>query len=223
MGDLTDRSTAPRDLAWREIAEIDARLEGGEIDEEGWHAAMAALVVPAYLAAETPWEGSGKQGSAEDWEHARSHVADAIDRDGSFLDVGCANGYLLECLPRWTSHRLDGYGLDIAPELIDLARQRLPDLADRLHVGNALHCEPPHRFTYVRTGLEYVPRRRQRELVDRLLTWGERLIIGPMTEPVDGPTERLLAGWGHPPTGGSERSHRRPDAVYRVLWIDAES
>ncbi len=220
---LTGGSEArqPRDLGWREIAAIDARLERGEIDEEEWHAAMAALVVPAYLAAATPSEGSGKQGSAEDWEHARSHVADAIDRDGSFLDVGCANGYLLECLPRWSRYRLDRYGLDIAPELVDLARGRLPELADRLFVGNALHWEPPHRFTYVRTGLEYVPRHRRRELVERLLGWCERLIIGPMTEAIDGPTERLLVEWGHPPSGRSERPHRHANAVYRALWVDA--
>jgi hypothetical protein len=29
-----------KDRGWREIAEIDARLERGEIDEAGWHAAM---------------------------------------------------------------------------------------------------------------------------------------------------------------------------------------
>lgn len=211
----------PRDLGWREIAEIDARLERSEIDEDGWHAAMAALIVPAYLAAPTPWQGSGKQGTFEDWEYARSHVSDAIDRDGSFLDIGCANGYLLECLPRWAPHRLDRYGLDIAPELVDLARRRLPDLADHLFVGNALRWKPPHRFTYVRTGLEYVPATRRRELVERVLGWCDRLIIGPMSEPADGPTERLLSEWGYVPSGRSERPHRLRGAVYRALWIDA--
>ncbi len=158
-----------KDNAWREVAEIDDRLARNEIDEATWHAEMARVIVPAYLAAATPWAGSGKSGSAEDWEHARSHIAHAIDRDGSLLDIGCANGYLLECLPRWTTHAIDRYGLDIAPELVDLARNRLPELADRLWAGNALDWEPPHRFTYVRTGLEYVPRHRRRELVERLL------------------------------------------------------
>lgn len=210
-----------QDVAWREIAEIDARLERGEIDEEGWHAAMADLIRPAYLAAPTPWQGSGKQGSADDWEYARSHVADAIDRNGSFMDVGCASGYLLECLPRWTPHALDRYGLDIVPELVDLARRRLPDLADHLFVGNALHWPPPHRFTYVRIGLECVPGHRRRELVERLLGWCDRLIIGVMTEPAESTVERFLREWGMPPTGRGERPHRRlPDAVYRLVWID---
>ncbi len=116
-----------KDRGWREIDGIDARLQRGEIDEAAWHAEMARLIVPAYLAAETPWEGSGQSGSAEDWEYARSHIAHAVDRDGSFLDIGCANGFLLECLPRWTPRRLERYGLDIAPELVDLARRRLPE------------------------------------------------------------------------------------------------
>lgn len=121
---MTDPFAPFKEKAWRDIAAIDARLAQGEIDEEQWHLEMAAVVVPAYLAAETPWEQSGKSGAAESWEYARSLVADAIDRDGSFLDVGCANGYLMECLPRWTSFKVEPFGLEIAPELAALARQR---------------------------------------------------------------------------------------------------
>ncbi len=213
-----------KDLAWREVAEIDARLERGEIDEAGWHAQIAGLLVPAYLGADTPWGGSGKSGSAEDWEYGRSHIGHAIDRDGSFLDVGCANGYLLECLPLWTSHRLDRHGLDISPELVDLARRRLPDLADRLYVGNVLHWAPPRRFTFVRTGLEYVPRSRRRDVVAQLLTFCDRLIIGVFNEEVDArPTEQLLRSWGYAISGRSERVNRKKPVVdYRVLWIDAQ-
>jgi len=184
---------------------------------------MARLIVPAYMAAETPWEGSGKSGTAEDWEYARSHVGHAVDRDGSFLDIGCANGYLLDCLPRWTPHAIDRYGLDIALELVDLARRRLPELAERLWVGNALNWEPPRRFTYIRTGLEYVPRHRRRELVDRLLGWCERLIIGVCNEEARArPTEGLLRSWRYRIAGRTERAHRnKPAMEYRVLWIDA--
>lgn len=211
-----------KDNAWRETAEIDARLERGEIDEGGWHTEMARLIVPAYVAAETAWAGSGKSGTAEDWEYARSHIGHAIDRDGSFLDIGCANGYLLECLPRWTPHTVDRHGLDIAPELVALARDRLPELADRLWVGNALDWTPPHRFTYVRTGLEYVPRHRRRELAERLLEWCDRLIIGVFNEEAHArPTEELLRSWSHAIAGRSERANRgKPSIDYRVLWID---
>ena len=134
-----------KDAAWADIEILDDRLARGEIDEDEWHAAMQRLLVPAYLRADNPWGGSGKSGSHADWEYSRSHIAHAIDRPGSFLDVGCANGYLLESLVAWTPHRIDAYGLDIAIELVDLARQRLPGWETRFFVGNALtwrHSRP---------------------------------------------------------------------------------
>jgi trans-aconitate methyltransferase len=178
--------------------------------------------VPAYLAAETPWEQSGKSGTAEDWEYARSHVAHAVDRDGAFLDVGCASGYLMECLPRWTPFRVEPYGLDLSPELADLARRRLPRWADRIFTGNALTWEPPRRFEYVRTGLEYVPAHRRRELVERLLGFCDRVIVGVFNEHESERTiEDLLRSWGYRIAGRSERAHRRkPGMEYRVLWLD---
>ena len=159
-----------------------------------------------------------------DWEYARSHVADAIDRDGSFLDVGCASGYLMECLPRWTSFQVEPYGLDIAAELVGLARRRLPQWADRIWMGNALTWEPPRGFTYVRTGLEYVPRGSRCALVRRLLRYGERLVIGVFNEHE---SERTTAGalreWGFEPSGSSTRRRRsKPGMEYRVLWIDQD-
>ena len=33
-----------------------------------------------------------------DWRARRGHLCQAVDRDGSLLDVGCANGHLLEHL-----------------------------------------------------------------------------------------------------------------------------
>lgn len=219
-----DPHAALEDNAWREIADIDARLDRGDIDEAGWHAAMARLVVPAYLAAETPWGGSGKSGTYADWEYSRSHIAHAIDRDGSFLDVGCANGYLLECLVGWTRHALDVSGIDIAPELVELACRRLPQWADRFFVGNALNWQPGRRFTYVRANLDAVPTRRQRQFVEHLLEMADRLIIGAFNEQIEErPTEEMVRSWGYAIAGRSERRNRHnPEVDYRVFWIDAE-
>lgn len=225
---MTPTATDPyahlKDNAWREIADIDAQLERGEIDEAGWHAAMARLVVGPYLAAETPWGGSGKSGTNADWEYSRSLIADAIDREGSFLDVGCANGYLLESLRDWTPHGLDLFGLDIAPELVDLARRRLPSLADQLFTGNALDWQPGRRFTFVRANLDAVPSNRRREFVGRLLGFADRLIIGVYNEQVEErPTEELILSFGYRIAGRSERTNRhKPQVDYRVLWIDSE-
>ena len=38
---------------------------------------------------------SGFNGSPERWREARHGIVEAIDGDGSFLDVGCANGLRL--------------------------------------------------------------------------------------------------------------------------------
>ena len=115
---------AAKERCWREAAEMDAAYERGELDDDAWHAAAAALVVPAYLAAETLEGGSGHSGTAGDWEYSRGIVADAIDRSGTFLDVGCANGLLMESVARWGGAKgltVEPYGLDISPELAGLA------------------------------------------------------------------------------------------------------
>ena len=63
-----------RDRAAHLITEIGAALDRGEIDEAGWHARVADILRPAYLAAPTPqrsrdspgvrWHGSKLAGSS---------------------------------------------------------------------------------------------------------------------------------------------------------------
>ena len=59
-------------------------------------------------------------------------------------------------------------------------------MADHIFVGNVSDWQPPRRFTYVRTGLEYVPPGHESTLVARLLSAvvedEGRLIIGPVEE-----------------------------------------
>ena len=186
---------------WQEIGAIDDALERGEIDEQEWHRRTQQLIVPAYLAAETPYGQAGHSGDAARWEEARRHIVDAIDRDGTFLDVGCANGILMETVRAWAAEKalaIEPYGLDLSPELAELARTRLPHWADRIFVGNALDWQPPRRFDFVRTGLEYVPPTRRGDLVahllDHVVAPGGRLIIGSFNEERDdarsGPSQR---------------------------------
>lgn len=159
-------------------------------------------------------------GTPEDWEYSRGVVAEAVDRPGTFLDVGCANGLLMESIHRWRG--VEPYGLDIAPELAELARQRYPHWASRIWVGNALDWQPPRRFTYVRTGLEYVPAQRRRELVTHLLGLCDRLIVGKYNEEVESRAlESKVKSWGFGIAGSAERPHRRePRLAYRVFWTD---
>ena len=220
-----------RDGATHLIAEIDAALDRGAIDEAGWHARLANIIGPVYLAATTPQAQSGHSGDAAGWEHARGLIAEAIDRDGTFLDVGCANGLLMESMVEWCAAkgiRIEPYGLDIVPELALLARSRVPRWSERIFVGNALTWAPPMRFDFVRTGLEYVPPRRRRDLVEHLVrdvvAADGRLIIGVYcnADPSGPGLDDIVRGWGYEIAGHVERAHRiRVNELQRVLWIDA--
>src|SRR5205085_2007884 len=108
---------------------------------------------------------------------ARRPIVEAIDHGGTFLDIGCANGYLLESIVRWSSHAIEPYGVDFAPQLVELARRRLPQWSDRIFLGDALTWQPPRSFDYARIELLYVPEARRRELVDRWLSCVDRLIV----------------------------------------------
>lgn len=152
--------------------------------DEPYYERTRRLLERAYLEAEDPRGGSGFRGDAGRWELTRRPIASAVDRDGTFLDVGCANGLLMESLVAWAGEdgpRVEPYGLDLIPTLAALARERLPRWRNRIFAGNLMAWEPPRRFDFVRTELEYVPPRRRREMVERLLrdflAPGGRLIV----------------------------------------------
>jgi SAM-dependent methyltransferase len=141
-----------------------------------WFAARKHLLETAYLAGTRLWQQSGvglhTPHTAEDWEVLRRPIADCVSASGTFLDIGCANGYMLECLVRWTRERglvLTPYGLDFSAELVALARKRLPDYASHLFVGNAWDWMPPHAFDCVNTTLDYVPSELREAFVHRLM------------------------------------------------------
>jgi hypothetical protein len=108
----------------------------------------------AYLAGDDPRAQSGFHGSADRWEAARRPIVEAIDRDGTFLDVGCANGLLMESVAQWSPFAIEPHGVDFAPGLVELARKRLPQWADRIWVGDAEFWQPPIRFDFAHIRIE---------------------------------------------------------------------
>jgi SAM-dependent methyltransferase len=109
-------------------------------------------VEQAYLSTDDPILQSGFLAGPDRWCRERRIILEAVAGDGDFLDVGCANGYLLECLLEWAKERgiaLTPFGVDQGAGLIELARQRLPDYADHFWVANAWDWRPPRRFRYV--------------------------------------------------------------------------
>ncbi len=200
--------------------------------ERAWYDELRLLLESAYLAGDNPRAQSGFSRDEAAWERARRVILDAVDRDGTFLDVGCASGYLMESLVGWATAKglhLEPYGLDFSDRLATLARSRLPQWADRIFVSNALEWRPPHRFDYVRTELVYVPEHRQRELVQRLfddvLLPGGRLIVcsygsSRRPQPNAEPLGELLRGWGHEVKGEAAAREINGRVVTYVAWID---
>jgi SAM-dependent methyltransferase len=154
--------------------------------DEDFYAASVRLLEPAYLRGATAEQGSGFGGGPAEWRALRGMVLDGIDRDGTFLDVGCANGLLMESVHAWAAERglaVEPYGVDLAPGLVARARERLPRWADRIVVGNAIDHRPAdgRRFTYVHVLLDLVPAGRRADLVRHaraaLVEPGGRLLV----------------------------------------------
>lgn len=115
----------------------------------------------------------------------REPILEAIDGDGDLLDVGCANGYLLECLVRWgrqRGSRLVPHGVDFGPRLIQMAKARFPLLASNFHVGNAWDWEPTRRYRFVYSISDCVPEgcfgAYCQRMLDRAVDRGGMLILG---------------------------------------------
>jgi len=178
-----------------------------------------------YLRGSNPREQSGFGGDERRWEVARRPVVTAIDRDGTFLDVGCANGYLLESVVRWWTQRIEPYGLDFAPRLVALARRRLSQWRDRIFLGEAMTWDPPHRFDFVRTELGYARPGCERELVERLLqhvlTPGGKLIVCSYGSPRSGqatePVGKSPRSWGY--ELGLELEQQAPEGGGTILHL----
>jgi SAM-dependent methyltransferase len=191
---------------------------------EAWFEALRELVREAYLADPAdPYRGSGRGSGAARWEESRRCIVDAVDRDADFMDVGCANGLLLESLVGWAAekgHVLTPHGIDFVPELIVLARKRLPAFAANLEVANAFYWLPRRRYDFVRVSLECMRRPDWKEYLERMLELavapGGRLVVCwyyPSAEPaVD--VEPLVRGLGLRPAG------RSAALGTSLVWVD---
>lgn len=185
-------------------------------------------LAPAYLASDDPRLQSGFGGGPERWRAEREPILDAIARDGSLLDVGCANGHLVECLRAWGAERgraLVPFGLDLSAELIAVARRRLPAFRENFFVGNAWSWRPPHRFDAVYTLADVVPATHLGAYLSRLrrefLLPAGRLVVGSYgsvsrrVAPLD--LERLLPSLGIPVSGATSGG---AGAITRFAWAD---
>jgi hypothetical protein len=200
----------------------------GVIGEAEWQRRVAKALAAVYLLDDDLRWQSGFDGGPDLWRQARELILDAVPQDGTFLDVGCATGHLIECLATWARERrlhLSTFGLEVDPDLASAARRRLPAWADRIFTGSASDWNPPWRFTYVRTGLEYVPAGRESALIARLLRDvvepGGRLIVGPVNERDLKEVLAAFADAGFPDAGVQDATDRNGKTRH-VAWVAQE-
>ncbi|MEM7094543.1 MAG: hypothetical protein AAF567_16185 [Actinomycetota bacterium] len=198
-------------------------------DYDAWDRRTVDLLEDAYVAAGSGPPGSGAGSSSEGaWRAKRQQLSIPMDRDGSWLDVGCANGHLLATLPIWAHERgidIEPHGLELLPRVAEAARSQHPALAERIWTGSVMSWEPPQRFTYVTALEDAVPPDALALLVDRLLDHfvepGGRLILSCYSnrnEPVR-PLYADLAAIRHPPDGRIhiDRPGKQP---IQTAWLD---
>jgi len=199
-----------------------------EIDE--WFDSMRRDFKRRYLASDNPWRQSGWGSTPERWRLAREVILRAVGHSGAFLDIGCANGLLLECLIGWANERgivIEPHGIDLVPELVDLARKRLPVYASNFDAANSFTWMSPRRYDYVHLLFESAPPSRHREYLHRFLdsavARGGLLIVSnygsrsKSESPID--VTGYLSGLGFAVAGSAAASERDGFVITRTAWI----
>lgn len=225
------RTAGRQDLAAVVLAAADSYRT---LTDSAYYADSLRTLERAYLRGATPQEGSGFSGDAAAWRQGRHHITEGIGAGGSFLDVGCANGLLMESVTAWCAERgvrIEPYGIDIAGGLVELARRRLPQWAERIWKGNAIDWLPPAglRFDYVHVLIDCVPAARRADLVRHHLAstvrpGSGRLLVsdyGPDPEASTPSLAQALTMAGFRVSGSSSGGQLpgRPPAP--TAWIDA--
>jgi len=209
---------------------VNAALANGEITKDEWYEINKLYFTALYLSHDNPRAQSGHGGSAQHYAFAHLPIIDAIYKDGTFLDVGCANGHLMEMVHQWAAalgFDVPVYGVDISEGLLGLAKNRLPQWNDHFYLGNAFYWRPAQKFDYVHIGgLGGVPEDDERALFGHLMKHyvadGGRLILGPCWQHEGDDRSfgiRRLLDSGVTPSGYVEKTHYNRPGLIRKAWL----
>jgi trans-aconitate methyltransferase len=137
---------------------------------------------------------------------------------------------MMESVQQWGAAKgldIEPYGLDIVPEFVERARQRLPHWAHRISTGNIRTWNPPgEKFDYAMIRPEYAPPGKRVELILHMLhnvvKPGGRLIVFVGSEEADNRSvERSMTSEGINVHGRVEKPHPKDiRLVRRLFWID---
>jgi SAM-dependent methyltransferase len=209
-------------------------------NSDDYYERVRVLLEDSYVAADERGDiygGSGSSGDAANWEAKRRVLSRAFDRPGDWLDVGCANGLLMETLSAWVGergYRIEPYGLDISDRIVRRARLRLPQWAARIWTGNVMTFAPPILFDYVTVLIDAVPIESRAAMLTRIaqlyLKPGGRLILscyrpggfllGPKAFDAES-AAAILRDAGFEPIGDAEVIDPATGAPkVRVAWTD---
>lgn len=213
---------------------VKTALENNEITLDEWYELNNQYYTKLYLSQDNPRAQSGHSGDAFHYLHSHLPIIEAIHKSGSFCDIGCANGHLMEMVHQWTGgigFDLQMFGVDISEGLIKFAQSRLPQWSDHFFVGNAHYWKPEQRFDYIHIRGENVECRYTdakhiifTHYMDHYLKDNGRLIIGPYWYEDEDRVLKKVLEWGISPTGYLEKSHyKQSKMIKKVIWFDKGS
>jgi hypothetical protein len=106
------------------------------------------------------------------WKAARKIILEPVDKDGAFLDVGCANGVLLRDLCIWAREekgiKLVPYGIDFLTEAIEESKKIHPRHASNFKVAEMMAFRTCRKFTFIHSE-PYGPRNSIKDFLSKYL------------------------------------------------------
>ena len=201
-------------------------LANGNISETVFFNLESEASAIAYTYRDQPWAQSGHSGNAFTYRFKKMLVLEAVDKSGTFLDIGSANGYLIECLDNWSKNscvQVEFFGLEISKELTELSKKRVPRLKDNFFNGNVFTWQPPFKFDFVYTMIipdlpDYLHEKLIRLLFSDYVKPSGRLILG---EYKTYEIEKMVTAMDYQINGYCEKKMSET-RTKKIIWIDNE-
>jgi protein-L-isoaspartate O-methyltransferase len=209
---------------------VNAAYKKNEISKDEKYEICKIYTTKSYLSKDNPRAQSGHSGGEFHYLFSHRQIIDAITKNGTFCDIGCANGHLSEMVYKWAAEigfDLQVYGVDISEGLIELAQKRLPQWHDNFFIGNAHYWKPKHKFDYIHImGGAFESDSDDDRIIfehyiENYLIDGGRFIIGPYWYEDEDITLKRILSWGYIPNGYTEKTrYDKPNWLRKAIWVD---